>query len=92
MATVSGLNSTHDTVMVFFQDVNVDQQLKKKPKISETSVNKSARAFSSLFKCEETKKCYKNVSTLHLPPRYIINENNEHVTIEEYMKKLSEMT
>ncbi|KAL7290366.1 hypothetical protein TKK_0016059 [Trichogramma kaykai] len=51
-ATISGLDSTHDTVIVLFQDLN-NNQPNKKPNVSTCTIEKDRRAFSSILKCQE---------------------------------------
>lgn len=52
-ATESGLNSTHDTVSVLFQDDSNKRTLK--PKISETQVDKRKRTLDKNLECQQLK-------------------------------------
>lgn len=49
-ATISELNSTHDTVIALFQDKTLGTVMKK-PNVSEKTVNIRARALKSILEC-----------------------------------------
>lgn len=86
-ATISGLESSHDTVVVVFQD-HPGRNLNKKPNISETNVEKHSRAFTSLLNCQEIKNYNKKTNAFQLPPHFIMNEETNPVTADKYMRSL----
>lgn len=68
-ATESGLNGTHDTVAVIFQEKS--DILHKKPNISETDVCRSARSFHEELKCQVLKEFYKKPGPILLSNNYL---------------------
>ena len=63
-ATPSGLNSTHDTVCVLFQESS--NNLLQKPNISSTTVNKTLRSFDKDLTCQTLKNFYKPAGNIEL--------------------------
>lgn len=49
--TISGLNSTHDTAVVLFQE-DEDDFIRMKPNLSEVETDTRAKTFSSIQKCQ----------------------------------------
>lgn len=64
-ATESGINSTHDTVSVLFQEES--ETFKNKPKLSETGVNKRCRTFNNELQCQNLKHFQTQVEKLCYP-------------------------
>ncbi|KAJ8679187.1 hypothetical protein QAD02_014974 [Eretmocerus hayati] len=67
----SGMYSTHDTVSVGFQERSNDIQ--RKPRISETSVNQRSRSFDVNLSCQELKTFHKPPGKITLPPDFQID-------------------
>lgn len=67
-ATESGMNGTHDTVAVLFQEKS--ETIKRKPNISETNINYSARSFNEELQCQRLKQFYKDPGPVSLPQNY----------------------
>lgn len=89
-ATLSGLNSSHDTVAVLFQDSN--EINKKKPNISETEVNHRKRRFGDTLKCQELKTFNKPSKPVTLPDDYLTSPWTFDVTDHfEYFSQMHQM-
>lgn len=71
-ATLSRMGSTHDTVSVLFQDES--NVIKRKPKISETSVKHGSRSFKIQLPCQKIRDFVRPSKTISLPKDYSIME------------------
>lgn len=82
-ATESGLNGSHDTVYVLFQDRS--DGVKLKPKISETQVGSRARVFTGELKCQELRDFPKPTNPITLPSHYAVNILDGRITNESFL-------
>ncbi|OXU22397.1 hypothetical protein TSAR_010977, partial [Trichomalopsis sarcophagae] len=80
--SISGLNSTHDTVAVIFQDYNADFDCRK-PKVSTTKLHCNARAFTTKLKCQEVLNYTKLSNTVTLPADFAYHNNHQSFSIEQ---------
>lgn len=85
-ATTSGLHSTHDTVCVVFQ--NDDNEVLRKPKITDAGIDKRLRSFACLLQCQKVKDFIKNTDIIKLPEDYVISDENRIPKIEDFEKIL----
>lgn len=75
-STLSGLNSTHDTVSVLFQDKCGGAEVEiKKPKIGETKVQHRQRSFKKLLNCQTIQNFVEPPKHITLPENYIVTDN-----------------
>ena len=86
-ATISGLNFTHDTVAVIFQEDNTMYN-QRKPNISEVSIDKHARSFTRHLKCQELKSFEKISNQINIPSDYNINTENRLMTLKMFENNL----
>lgn len=86
-ATMSGLNLTHDTMIVMFQD-EVENYDKKKPKVSEILPESRARSFSGLLPCQEVLPFEKLSSVINFADNTIFSDQNINLTAEQYQRDL----
>ena len=71
-ATTSGLNSTHDTVCVLFQEFS--NNTLQKPKISITSVNKQSKLSSEPLECQKLNNFDKPTNKIILSSEYVSDD------------------
>ena len=69
-ATLSGIQGTHDTVSVLFQDKPT--QVKSKPNVSETSVEYGSKVFKQKLPCQNMKEFFKSSNKVELPADYSV--------------------
>lgn len=69
--SLSGLDSSHDTVCVLFQ--NKSEHRKKKPKICETKVLKQDKTLKSMLDCQKLQDLEKPTN-ICIPSNYILNK------------------
>lgn len=86
-ATTSGLNSTHDTVAVLFQDLHKNYN-KKKPKVSETLIDCSARSFSTILPFQKIQQFEKLSSIISFSENDIFSDEIINLTAEQYQNDL----
>lgn len=86
-ATLSGLDTTHDTVSVLFQDQDSNYHTTK-PDISSISIDSRARALTTQLKCQELLPLPKLPSVINLSSDYIVVNNNDSLTISDYQQNL----
>ena len=81
-ATQSELNSTHDTVAVFFQEPS--NLIVEKPRISNTNVSRKATSFHEELKCQKLLTCLKSKTPVIFSDNYFINLTTPLVVSENY--------
>lgn len=85
-ATISCLNSTHDTVSVLFQ--NHDNYDKMKPNLSEFKIDKRNKTFSSVLDCQLVKEYYRPKGPTVLPESFKVSAHSKILTEQDYHKDL----
>ena len=82
-ATLSGINGTHDTVTVIFQDdtkYNKNVELIHKPR---------ERTFLAHLKCQELQVYSKPLGHTNIPENFEINDKHKPVTVQSYTNNIS---
>ena len=87
VASISGLNGTHDTVAVLFQDFHNSEN--KKPNISETSVDFNQRSFTKKLPCQDLIQFAKVTGPINLPSNMNVNIENREFTEDVYYKNFN---
>lgn len=87
-ASISGLNRSHDTVIVLFQNNNPNT-VNRKPRVSESLVDTRSRALRSILKCQEIVEYTKSKVSI-LPANYSISMENMSLSLNNYYNCLTE--
>lgn len=85
--SISGLESTHDTVAVIFQDYNANYH-SNKPKVSVVSLNYDVRSFNTKLKCQEVMNFMKLSSTITLPSDFTCHINHRSFSTQQLQNDL----
>lgn len=84
-ATISGLQSTHDNVVVLFQDTGEEQNNPTNTNGASDFIDKRARSFTELLPCQIIKDYAKRSSTVELPSDYTVNNCNRYLSCDKYI-------
>lgn len=82
-ATISGLNSTHDTVIVVFQDLNTNED-GRNCSYPELNLKKRERVLTNLLECQKLIHYRKTDNSVDLPSSYKVCSLDQVVNHEEF--------
>ena len=86
--TRSGENSTHDTVAILAQ--KKPSEIRRKPKVSETTIRKSQRSFDQSLKCQKLTNSLKPAKDIIMSDEYLSNLGSFLVSKEDFLKPRGE--
>ena len=79
-SSLSGTKSSHDTVMVLFQNCTV--KTGKKPNLSEVNINTSYRKLSTSLPCQHLKECSRPSVKPNLPETFSVKADKDTTRID----------
>ena len=87
-SNISGLETTHDTVSVIFQNYDKDFD-KTKPSVSSVNIDARSKSLKNILKCQEINTSFNKLpSTINIPSDYTVNANIVPLTVQDFYRNI----
>ena len=86
-SNISGLETTHDTGSVIFQ--NYDKDFDKTKPVSSVNIDARSKSLKIILKCQEINTSFNKLpSIINIPSDYTVNANMVPLTVQDFYRNI----